>query len=76
MLNILDSQSGGNQVFLLTSADQTKEVVSYIKGINLKNPREEIVLGMDCEGLHVNKPLSLLQVSHISELTQTIIDAL
>lgn len=62
MLNIVDSQSSGSRVYLLTSADQTEDVVSLIKETSARDPKKEIVLGMDCEGLHVNRPLSLIQV--------------
>jgi hypothetical protein len=62
MLNKVDSQPSGSRVYLLTSADQTEDVVSLIKETSARDPKKEIVLGMDCEGLHVNRPLSLIQV--------------
>jgi hypothetical protein len=63
MLNKIGSHSAGTQIFLVTSPEQVKDVVSIIKETAEKDPTKEIVLGLDCEGLHVSKELSLLQVS-------------
>lgn len=63
MLNKVDSQSSGHKVFLVTRADQTEDIVTLVKDASARDAEEEVVLGMDCEGLHINKPLSLIQVS-------------
>lgn len=63
MMNKVGNQSSGSNILLVKSARQARDVVSNIKETAEKDPTKEIVLGLDCEGLHVNKALSLLQVS-------------
>lgn len=75
--NLMIGKGGSNKseskVFLVTTAAQTEKIVSFIKDTKARDSKKEIVLGLDCEGLHVTKSLSLLQVG-LDELT-SIIDA-
>lgn len=64
MLDKGDSQTSLIKVFLVTCADQTEDIVSYIKEVAARDAKKEILLGMDCEGLNISKPLSLMQVGN------------
>jgi hypothetical protein len=63
MLNKFENLSPSNQVLLVTGPSQMQELVLQVEAKLRKEPDEEIVLGLDCEGLHREKHLSLLQVS-------------
>ena len=66
MLNHNGSQSSSqSKVLLVTTAAQTKHIVSLIKQAGMNDPSTDIVLGLDCEGLNRNQPLSLLQVNRL-----------
>lgn len=57
-----DFQPSEQKVYLVNRSQQTIEIVSHIKKTALSDPAKDIVLGMDCEGLNVSRPVSLLQV--------------
>ncbi|CAI2367863.1 unnamed protein product [Moneuplotes crassus] len=47
---------------LVATAEQAIEVIDAIKAYSKENPTEEVVLGMDCEGIQKDKPLALFQM--------------
>jgi len=49
--------------FMITSTSQARKVIKSIYTYAEANPSTEIVLGMDCEGIQKDKPLSLIQVN-------------
>lgn len=62
MLRKGGSFSSDSKVFLVTSAAQTEQLVTYIQEMKAQDSSKDIILGMDWEGLNVTKSLSLLQV--------------
>ena len=58
-----DHNTSELKVFLVTSAEQTIEIVNQIKDEAIRDSTKDIILGMDWEGLNIARPISLLQVS-------------
>jgi len=62
MLRKRGSAKSAIKVFLVTKPAQTEQIVTFIQEAKAVDLKQEIILGMDCEGLNVTKSLSLLQV--------------
>lgn len=71
MLNKFESPTPANQVLLVSTPAKMQELVRKIDVKVRNEPEEEIVFGLDCEGLHRDKSLSLLQVSSNPHLSNS-----